>query len=1141
MRPVCIPGLMSTGRMETIEPPESTSGAAGSEASEPQPPAPAVPEPHEPAEIEPPEIEPPEIEPPEIEPPGVGAEEIEAAAFEAAVTEAALTEASVTEALEPDVAEGPEPEEAGAPPVVAVVVTSGDAPLLEATVESLAAQDYPALSVLVIDNASEVDPTTRIAAVLPTAFVRRLPADLGFAGAANEALRSVEGATFLLFCHDDVALDPDAVRVMVEEAYRSNAAIVGPKLVDYDQPEILLEVGMSVDHYAVPFSVIEPGEIDQEQHDGVRDVFFISHATMLVRADLFREFNGFDVETQPGSDDIDLCWRARLAGARVLVAPAARVRHRQATALGRRLTRRRLPAEARAATRARVRVLFKSYSFVALLWVLPSGFVLALGEALALAITRRWRHASAVVTGWIPARGGDLRKARATTQAIRQVDDSDVRDLMVRGSARFRSLLVQRLHAGDRLADASNRARAQMASTRDQFRRAPAILATVVGFLLLLGSRSLILTRVADIGSFQSWPGISSLWSTYTSPWRYTMVGNRAPATPVFAMMSALTTVLLGHTGLARTVVVAGALPLGVWGIYLLGRTLTGALLPAVVAATAYAVNPIARDAIARGELGPLVCFALAPFIFHALVRVTSTTDAEARGVVPRGIVTPRAAVHAVVVVGVLGAVAGSVWPPAILLTLLIALVFVVAVPFAWGDWTIVKTVCLALLGAIATVLLLLPWFATLLGADASTLGLTVHAAVPFGDLLRFDVGPAPAGWFTLGLLVTAAVPLVIASGSRLLWATRAWVLVLASFALAWVPTRMSATAPVPAPAGVLVPAALGVAIAAGLGVSALLDDMRRSRFGWRQVSAVACVVGLALPLLALAADTGSGRWQLPSNDWPTSVSWMSQLPSPGGFRVLWLGNPALLPVDSKVVDGIGFGLTRDGPGDARALWAAPQNSADDMLADAISAVRDGDTARLGHLVAPIGVRYVAVINRLAPGQGPIVPADPKLADAVSRQLDLSVSRIDEGAVIYSNDAWIPRRATVPAITPLSPATSGPAAGLALAARSNASLVAHGVNGSVHGSDPVGPGTLLWAEAADPGWHATAGGKTLPRFSAFNWTNAFPLPAHESVGLRYRAGWLPRLLIWFEIVVWILALVAWRRTRTRRSRRSVTT
>jgi hypothetical protein len=92
------------------------------------------------------------------------------------------------------------------------------------------------------------------------------------------------------------------------------------------------------------------------------------------------------------------------------------------------------------------------------------------------------------------------------------------------------------------------------------------------------------------------------------------------------------------------------------------------------------------------------------------------------------------------------------------------------------------------------------------------------------------------------------------------------------------------------------------LAVAAGLGVSALLDDMRRAHFGWRQVAAVAAAVGIALPVLALAADTASGRWHLPADDWPTAMSWMSDVPTPGGFRVLWLGGPSVLPVDGKVL-----------------------------------------------------------------------------------------------------------------------------------------------------------------------------------------------------------------------------------------------
>src|SRR5207344_463037 len=121
--------------------------------------------------------------------------------------------------ISPDVDDTPE-EPSGeievAPPVVAVVVTSGTGEWLAPALESLAGQDYPALSVLVLDNAASDDPTARIAAELPTAYVRRLPTRVSFAAAANEALHTVEGATFLLFCHDDVAFDPDAVRVMVE-------------------------------------------------------------------------------------------------------------------------------------------------------------------------------------------------------------------------------------------------------------------------------------------------------------------------------------------------------------------------------------------------------------------------------------------------------------------------------------------------------------------------------------------------------------------------------------------------------------------------------------------------------------------------------------------------------------------------------------------------------------------------------------------------------------------------------------------------------------------------------------------------------------------------------------------------------------
>lgn len=232
-------------------------------------------------------------------------------------------------------ATGPVAEHA-VPPVVAVVVTCDPGWWLEGCLRSLAAQDYPELSVLVVDADSAADPTARVAAVMPDAYVRRARRRRGFAAAANEVLGVVEGASHYLFCHDDVVLDIGAVRRLVEEAFRSNAGVVAPKLVGWFSPDRLLAAGMGADGFGVPVGLVERGELDQEQHDAVRDVFFAPGACSLVRADLFTTLGGFDTGYGPVGEDLDLSWRAHLVGARVVVAPAARVRHLEATESGQR-------------------------------------------------------------------------------------------------------------------------------------------------------------------------------------------------------------------------------------------------------------------------------------------------------------------------------------------------------------------------------------------------------------------------------------------------------------------------------------------------------------------------------------------------------------------------------------------------------------------------------------------------------------------------------------------------------------------------------------------------------------------------------------------------------------------------------------
>ena len=103
-----------------------------------------------------------------------------------------------------------------APPVVAVVVASDSGPWFERCLSALLAQDYSDLTTLVVDAASGEPLAPRVAAVAPGFYVVRLEKNAGFGPSANAARDVVHGAAYYLFCHDDVVLDRDAVRVMVE-------------------------------------------------------------------------------------------------------------------------------------------------------------------------------------------------------------------------------------------------------------------------------------------------------------------------------------------------------------------------------------------------------------------------------------------------------------------------------------------------------------------------------------------------------------------------------------------------------------------------------------------------------------------------------------------------------------------------------------------------------------------------------------------------------------------------------------------------------------------------------------------------------------------------------------------------------------
>jgi GT2 family glycosyltransferase len=998
------------------------------------------------------------------------------------------------------------------PPVVAVVVTRNPGSWLDATLVSLAAQDYTDLTVLVVDCGSDADPTPRIASVLPRAFVRRLDATAGFADAANEALRVVEGSTFLLLCHDDVVLDDTAVRVLVEEGYRSNAGILGPKLVSSENSEILLEVGRAIDRFGAPYTGIEPGEVDQEQHDGVRDVFYVTTAVMLVRTDLFTELSGLDPATFPGAEDLDLCWRARLAGARVLVAPDARAAHREAASERNRTDR---PDEF-ALARSRVRVLLTSYSWPRLLWLVPVGIVVAFIEAFGDLLIGRPRRARAAIGGWFfnLVHFRQLRHARRRAQAQRRVHDSELAELQVGSTARLSAFLSHHLHTDQRLRNVGDVGRHAVDSLSDGLRTPAAI--AFMGFFVMVavGSRNLITKGVPAIGTFATWPATSSLFDSFGSAWRYTGLGSASAAPPALAVMGGLATLLFGAVGLARTLVVVVAMPLGAFGTYRLARRVIDLRGPALAAGLAYGVNPVPRNAIATGRLGPLVFFALFPFLLTRVLRIADRSDIR-RGRFLR--------------LAVLVALVAAFYPAALALFVLAAAALVVAIPITGGVRVSLRAFGIAIAASLAAVVLVFPWPLAYVhtGSDRAALGLAFRPDLGLSEILRFQTGPSGAGWAMWGLVVAAAVPLFVATGERLAWTARGWMLALAGWAVVWVPARFFPHASVLAPEAGLTLAALGLALALGIAVSVLVDGVQSFKFGWRQPAVILGGVALLLPALAFTADAADGRWHAPSSDWTQALAFTQSLTGKGDFRMLWIGDAAVLPLDPVVLDdGTAYTLTRNGPGSVTQQWRAPERSADHVVDHAIELAEGGLTTRLGQLLAPAGVRYVVLPSSQGTGGGAIAPPPARLRNALGQQLDLARLRSAAGLVLYENLAYVPIRASVTG----SEARTVPVGKVDPA---RAALSANLTNAEPVGSDPVPVGRILWGEAFSNDWQATSANVNLRHDKTFDWANGFALPRRGRVSITDTSQWQRWALLGVSLLIWLAVIWRWWRTRAR--------
>jgi hypothetical protein len=372
-------------------------------------------------------------------------------------------------------------------------------------------------------------------------------------------------------------------------------------------------------------------ELDQEQYDAVRDVFVAPGGCTLIRADLFEILGGFDAGLPIFGEDLDLCWRAQVAGARVVVAPGARVRHREATVAGERAlvlgdASGELPEQvARLHLRHRLRTVLKAYGPLHLLRVVPQLIVLMAGQALGALFVGRRRLAGAVVDAWTwnLSRRADLRARRKDAQSPRTLKDGEVRRLQARGSVRLSAALQGGLAVEERTLGVGAASRQFAGSMTSAGLRQTLVVWTVLAVVLAFGSRSLLSGRIPAVGQLVPFPDSPfTLLRLFVSGWRRSGLGGEAPAPTAFAFLGLLGTVFLGAMGLLQRVLIVGLLPLGLAGMHRLTGPL-GSWRARLVGVVLYAAVPLPYDALSRGRWDGAIAYALAPWILARLLRAT--------------------------------------------------------------------------------------------------------------------------------------------------------------------------------------------------------------------------------------------------------------------------------------------------------------------------------------------------------------------------------------------------------------------------------------------------------------------------------------------------------------------------------------
>jgi GT2 family glycosyltransferase len=188
-------------------------------------------------------------------------------------------------------------------------------------------------TVIVADNASTDGSLEMLKAEFPTVEQIVLDQNYGFAEGYNRALAQVD-YPYLLLLNSDVEVSEGWLRPLLSymEAH-TDVAACQPKLLSQSEKEYFEYAGAAggyLDHYGYPFCrgrIFHVVEKDGGQYDTIKDVLWATGAALMIRKEDWEQSGGLDGRFFAHMEEIDLCWRLRSRGRRIVCIPESVAYH----------------------------------------------------------------------------------------------------------------------------------------------------------------------------------------------------------------------------------------------------------------------------------------------------------------------------------------------------------------------------------------------------------------------------------------------------------------------------------------------------------------------------------------------------------------------------------------------------------------------------------------------------------------------------------------------------------------------------------------------------------------------------------------------------------------------------------------------